>query len=324
MPYEMLSNPEAFKREMEKRAIALTQRIDKAQPEPQAKMILRRHFKKGKTALILPNGNNFGDQLLLEEYWVCKIEEIKMRKEEVVFAKVNWFWNPKDVVLRKDAVLRKTNLGKRERLTSNTFDYVHSSRFYDMYTVQPYEENDVYEAAIDEDELYSRYDYNPKTKVASTPATFCFCKGFYNPDRDVMRVCLPCAEYIHIDCLRKGGSPQTNLQKPLYLQFERTLFNGLGYDGYMDMPTEKAHYEGVPQNIIDLARSPIVRGKHFGIVGNGNPVMRARDYLAAKIMKGTPIPNDWMKPCYVTEETVSSFILDLAEKFHCPKCLGPV
>lgn len=111
----------------------------------------------------------------------------------------------------------------------------------------------------------------------------------------------------------------------LHLRFERDVYEVEEFEGYVDLPTTDDHYDGVDEDLIRLARSPIVRGtRKYGVVGNSRAVLSARFILAKKVMQGNPVRNDWMEHLDLNEETISSFIVEDDTLYYCPLCEGSI
>lgn len=83
-------------------------------------------------------------------------------------------------------------------------------------------------------------------------ALHCVCNQPYGPSIDIMRYCTQCLKWFHQECMTEfPGQPE--------LPFE--------------MPTDAA------DELVEIARFPIVRGGVWGLGGNINIVWAAREYL---------------------------------------------
>lgn len=142
-----------------------------------------------------------------------------------------------------------------------------------------------------------------------------------------MHFCPTCSKWFHESCLTRGGHTECHLNNPRVepreVRFERSLREEVA--GYEDQELLKELYSGVPQELVDLARSPIVRGgKAHGIVGNARLIFDARSLLCRSVMCDEPVTEDWMEELSIDETRLGSFIAEDENGFICPSCKGVI
>lgn len=138
--------------------------------------------------------------------------------------------------------------------------------------------------------------------------THCVCNQPYSPSIDLMRYCTGCSKWFHQECLtRFSGTPEDSFESP----------------------------EGSPEELLEIARMPIVRGGVWGIGGNINIVWAARDFLnkASKdeteiddwenemTLRGLEEWREWQMVMSLRRKESGPIYLEEAKKFfHCPAC----
>lgn len=131
---------------------------------------------------------------------------------------------------------------------------------------------------------------------------------------------------MHVECTKKPSVHSKTKRLgglPFPIRLERTLCRPIGFDsvGYWNSPFEDDKYEGVSTTLLDLARSPILRGtKKYGVAGNGHCVVGARLFLANKIVNDVPIREDWAACLGSDEEAIESFVVKAETQHWCPIC----
>lgn len=88
-------------------------------------------------------------------------------------------------------------------------------------------------------------------------------------------------------------------------------------------------YEKVPQELLEIARQPVIRGRGMGVVGNVCSVTRARKLIRVAIQDGEQILNDWKSSLGVVYSMadLKAASAPQAKKvlaYACPKCGEPI
>lgn len=99
---------------------------------------------------------------------------------------------------------------------------------------------------------------------ASTLAKHCVCEQPYSPSIDIMRYCTSCQKWYHHECATPStGHPEYPFKAPV----------------------------DAPDELLQIARMPIVRGGVWGVGGNINIVYNARELLRAACENDTNLDN---------------------------------
>ncbi|KLO18988.1 hypothetical protein SCHPADRAFT_924828 [Schizopora paradoxa] len=281
-------------------------------------------FRVGNNALIVPEGCNPEDRLELHKHWVGKILEIRARDKDPseVWVRVQWYWAASQI---SSKLKGKLPLGRMELLHSKSEDFVHSTCFQGLADVVSFDEDSVTQQYIDGETFYWRFEYDPakerispKTKLKAS----CLCKLPYNPDDDdIMHFCISCQKSYHESCLDKHGSIENESRNsddlPRDIRFERIL--GVRYPKQLTSFSE-SDYSSLPQDLLRLARSPIVRGgPEHGVAGNVFPIVQARIYIHDALLEHKPIPDNWKDEVSANLSVVQAWIAE-DNDYLCPNC----
>lgn len=94
----------------------------------------------------------------------------------------------------------------------------------------------------------------------------------------------------------------------------------------MDFPPSR--YDGVPDGLLDLARSRILRGLPlYGVTGNGLYVLRAREVLRRWLISRVPFPvENWKGWLFRDDVPLAAVTVanDSVENLVCPCCYNPI
>lgn len=153
-----------------------------------------------------------------------------------------------------------------------------------------------------------------------------------------------CQKAFHAACLEKANSKEfDDIQRieyaPRHIQFERTLphtsvkytkdqivLNGGADEDDRIRSTVDGGYEYIPEDLLALARSPMVKGKKLpagGVVGNIPFVMRARQLVSKILQCGPDMTLDWEADLDLDDLEVTDLIAKDANLL-CPECGGAI
>ena len=93
----------------------------------------------------------------------------------------------------------------------------------------------------------------------------------------------------------------------------------------MDIPI--INYSLVPEELLELARSPMVRGiEGFGVAGNIRVVAEARRIVNAAIHEEREVPEDWKKTLQECGGKGTDVLTWVAKDINltCPSCGGAI
>ncbi|KLO04192.1 hypothetical protein SCHPADRAFT_947894 [Schizopora paradoxa] len=274
-------------------------------------------------------------------YWIAQVDEIRAPVDDPnnVSLLVRWLIHPSYASLTgEDAPvsLWVLQFGVREVLTcdriigsceffsSNFEQVIHWVDIEKITRAIKVDESDIENEAVTSYDYYFRYHYDAKEKKLLTrPVQFCVCRESYDPDTDVMHYCAKCKDFFHSRCSTVTPSPVPSSSAARILDFalERTLVFPSSYSHYADLPHFANHYDNVPQSLLDLARTPAMRGGEHGVTGNVAAVGHARLFLADKIIRGVELSDDWARRAGIDEKLLDEYTVKNPDvRFNCPKC----
>lgn len=140
-----------------------------------------------------------------------------------------------------------------------------------------------------------------------------------------MGYCTTCDDFFHVDCMSEPAQHDEDSEIPLEVRIERSLIKRLPcFDGYIDQVHDEARYDGVPAELVDLARSRLRRGREFGVAGNLRAVGEARERLAEHVVRRTQIGDDWMRVMGIDKDDLEFYTTHREAARACPRCQQPV
>ncbi|KAJ7230859.1 hypothetical protein B0H12DRAFT_1147323 [Mycena haematopus] len=272
-------------------------------------------FAVGDFARILPSGRQVGDpDIEIHDYWVCKILEVRARNEQDVWILVEWCYSAWDTTRINDD-FDASHCGKYERLRSNHTECVSSNCFDGLARVKHYDETNLDQETIGDEEFYYRYTIKMSDKsISPTLSATCVCGCLYNPSdiayNSVMHLCLQpsCRKYYHRGCVASTKTttpyerihfiltdPDTgaSLQLPLNESASaeppkkrRRASDGAAITNFNPAALGTLLAQ-LPPTLVHAAAQPIVRGGVFGVAGNVAAVVAARRIVRDALQDGT-------------------------------------
>ncbi|KIJ63590.1 hypothetical protein HYDPIDRAFT_40999 [Hydnomerulius pinastri MD-312] len=303
-------------------------------------------FKLNNTAFIVPYQEVPSDDLPLEDHWIGRIREIRANTSEDVWVKVQWYWSPQEVA----EVIKSFNpehCGKKEKLFSDNYDIVSSQCFSDLVLMKRYDERDLEQPQLEDDDWFYRYnfEYTARRIIPKVATITCVCKTPYIPGSDEILHFCPrpgCRTAHHQSCLLERGLVE-DVSEDRYRRLietwpevgatdtvesvvegpsrKRRKGTPSSTDGCPVMIEDLDPLESFPRGLLDIAKQQIVKGTHAGgIVGNLAAVTAARNIIFRALTGDGIVPDDWM-----VEIDMPS--LDIPWKLPgviCPHCGSPI
>ncbi|KAG1737550.1 uncharacterized protein EDB91DRAFT_482925 [Suillus paluster] len=296
-------------------------------------------FSRDETAFILPEGMLPDENHHPTTYWIGRIKEIRARNPQDVWARVQWYWSPREVatVIKSFDV---SGCGQYEKIYSDYFDYVSTSSFCDHASVARYHEREVEQNVFDSDDFYHRYDLEYRARKIVPKVTFsaCNCTVPYNPDRDpVMHFCPrpACRIAFHQECL---VLPVPKLNKSArfrkFIESWPDTDEKLSVEELVDSRSCRKRRKGLessisdpleefPEELVKAAQQQIVKGfQAGGVVGNVREVVAARRLIYNSLLDGSTLPADWKDKVDV-EAAIPPNKRNFPV-FLCPLCESPI
>lgn len=154
----------------------------------------------------------------------------------------------------------------------------------------------------------------------------CACLQRYLPESiNPMCFCVPCRRWYHVDCLDFWDYIDFEEHDRLFLRpetFQRTLRDR--DEAYEATPFPPEAYHGIPNGLVQLARSRIFRGDRHGVVGNATYVLKARTLLRNALVEGAGIPGNWLSLLSLGPLTLNEVTIPDSQSRACPVCDHPV
>ncbi|KZV87190.1 hypothetical protein EXIGLDRAFT_752386 [Exidia glandulosa HHB12029] len=290
----------------------------------------RHTFTLGDAVLVLPPTGEPGDASMTDDdFWIARILDIRAPIQEPtdswdqpVWAKVQWFYKPEDLV-GKIKGLKRGAYGSKERIASNHEDLVHFSSCEDIVQMHAYSEissKNSRPTIIDTDAFYYRQTYDVLTNTLTPLPKTCLpkCRKGYNPDTNTMRVCpsASCARAFHVSCLQDSATSSSIADSP---NSSRTLVGS--------SPKQKLKQKGnekkIPNELQTLALLPMLKGGPHGVVGNV-PFVRAALAILRDVRSGTrTVDPDWQEKLNLPDGVEVQDLVDAAAEYEsaeCPSC----
>ncbi|GLB39938.1 hypothetical protein LshimejAT787_0704480 [Lyophyllum shimeji] len=169
-------------------------------------------FKRGDVAMVLPHGVSPGDPIEPYDYWVAKIREVRLRTQQDVWTKIQWYWSGQEVHGAVKSFDDKA-CGRYERIFSDHFDYVSTSAFDAVTPMKKLNDSDIEQPHIPRGVFYTRYtfEYRARNIQPKPGLTTCLCLRPYAPDDpaplSLMHFCPrpACRRWFHARCLLRAG-----------------------------------------------------------------------------------------------------------------------
>ncbi|KAK7019962.1 BAH domain-containing protein [Favolaschia claudopus] len=269
-------------------------------------------FSVGDVAKILPNTHQVGDSIEPHEYWICKIIDIRARNENDVWARVEWYWSAKDAE-NMDKTFDASHCGEYERLKADHPDCISSQCFDGKAYVKLYNETDLDQESIGDEDFYYRYTVNRSAKLISpfpNSSASCVCGRLYNPTDSspdlAMRFCPQptCRKFFHRGCLSSATYPRSNflvtdpdsgLPLPLPNESASAEPPKKRQRVVSTLPPDPAYgpaFSTLPRTLLCAAAQPIIRGGVYGVAGNVSTVVAARRVVCSNLRDNVSV-DDW-------------------------------
>ncbi|KLO05938.1 hypothetical protein SCHPADRAFT_946496 [Schizopora paradoxa] len=308
-------------------------------------------FQVGDVCRVIPVGKRPDAIVSEDDYQIVEIKDIRglAHDPKRIYALVKQYWSRRMLRLTKNRENLLSILGSEEVVDSD-FDVLlptkyfvgeHFPLFADACTVteagvrllSPEDHTRVIvvrELNFMQDAVfgpYTRLLYDHGTGKMTAPPPMCVCKKPYAPDRDFVRLCVHCREFYHEHCVLEGNAPRRRGAPNHATRMERSVCSPSDFVGYQDMEIDADYYEFASVRLLEVARSPLVRGGWYGYSGNVRTVLLARELLARAVIERTPPRDDWqedigMYSYYAFSKTVRFGGRD--HRAHCPKCKAPI
>ncbi|KAJ7173070.1 hypothetical protein C8R43DRAFT_978383 [Mycena crocata] len=272
-------------------------------------------FSKNDIVQVLPHNYKVGDPIEWDQYWICRIKDVRANSETNVWVQVEWFYSPQDAA-QKSPTFDAAHCGRHELLQSNHMDCVSSSVFDGMAVVKHYDETSLNPTDILREEFFYRYtlDLQDNSISPDTRAT-CSCNSPYSPSDttsgSLMHFCpkSTCQKYYHSRCIAPEETlpadtrdralllcdPDTGVQFQLATPLNaadveppkkrRRASEGVSITSTIHAG-EKVLLAALPPALVRAATQPIVRGGAFtagGVVGNIAVVRAAQRIVCAAL-----------------------------------------
>jgi len=264
-----------------------------------------------------------------DNYWVAEILEIRERpdNDDSVWLKVQWFYRHSDLT-GKAKSFNKNGWGEYELIYSNHNGFIESTSISGPMSVTYYDESEIDHLPIAEDEYYYRYEFSIKDKSFSLEQIepSC-CASPYNPDKDVMRICPRDHKTFHQSCLEKYDGSQEAIDHLRELSLPSLTKKKPGSRKRVHFNSRQApssDYSEIPKQLLSYARLPVLKGKVYGVAGNGHRVIKARQFIREALdpKKRVPIPDDWEEQ--LGGKKAAGRLPDAAVAYKCPQCGDPI
>lgn len=181
--------------------------------------------------------------------------------------------------------------------------------------------------------------------IQPIPYGTCLCRKPYSPDTTALMHFCPrytCQKAFDVACLEKTDKRElgdVQGHAPRRVQFERSLPSVSVHDTrnpsipevdkLTALPSSyEGSYDDIPEDLLALARSPMVKGKKLpagGVVGNIPFVLRARQLVYDILQNGPVTSIDWETSLGLDSEGIDAKEL-IAKDSHllCPGCGGAI
>ncbi|KLO05242.1 hypothetical protein SCHPADRAFT_896420 [Schizopora paradoxa] len=283
-------------------------------------------IQPGDDILIVPENRDPKAELKLFEYWVGVVQEIrgKSKARKDTFIIILWYLSKHSTKPSAETTDDWAALGDLELLESNWEAVIDPLTIQSKAEVIKYCDTDLREGHFDAETFYTRFSYDVTTgRITFPEIELCLCNQRYNPDTLPMALCVECQTWYHTACLIENGHVDNDKvsQNLRDTAFERLLIEGSRT--YRELEVDEEDYDEVPDSVLELARSRIVRGlSKYTIVGNADSVLGARKFVKATLETGTPIPRTWMADLLLNDESLKTEVENEDPFTICPKCQG--
>ncbi|KAH7882991.1 hypothetical protein F5I97DRAFT_1978297 [Phlebopus sp. FC_14] len=278
----------------------------------------KHEFKLGDTAYIVPyKARSLDNSLSWEEHWIAKIREIAAANAEEVWVRVQWFWSP-DEVSQVIKSFHPEFCGQYEKIFSDNHDIISSQCFAGLVEVKRYNEQNLEQLGIGDDDWFFRYnfEYTAKRINPKVATVACICGKPYAPGTDEIVHFCPrptCRTGYHQSCLLERGFEEPVSMERSY-QLLQTWAETVATAKSLVMPPLKKHqktstemgghadagpsaespFAYFPSDLLAIAQQQIIKGtKAGGIVGNVAPVVAARSIIYRSLTGDGSMPENW-------------------------------
>lgn len=222
------------------------------------------------------------------DFWIAKVRAIRSptKKNRNLWLKVQWYYHPVDVaqhVPKATSVALTYSTHKNEFIFSDHCDIISFHSVERTVPVYRYVERSLAPPDIPADALWSRYDYELKTRTLMPPPPSADCEiqvcGAYNAQVE-MRMCPRerCMRWWHVKCLvviADASDDDVLIQRVLSSLSgdERDVDEGHLRKVLATPPPD------ISPDILATACLPIMRGAAHGLTGNVRKVVEARERI---------------------------------------------
>ncbi|KAF8557497.1 hypothetical protein OG21DRAFT_1494683 [Imleria badia] len=296
-------------------------------------------FSLGDVAYIKHQDSEDSGEVIKDNHWIGKIQQIRGESSDNVWIHVQWFWSPHEVA----EVIKSfdpTICGKYEKLISNNFDFVTVHCVVDHVEVKNFEETDIHQCFIGDEEWFSRFEFSydgrrikPKAAHFACP----ICKIPYIPGVEKIHHFCPrpnCRKFYHQSCLLKHGyveKARNHRVLETWPDIDRTESVEELSSSFHPRKKQKRNCSAssardpladIPAELIAVAEQPIVRGTQGGgVVGNIASVVAARRLIYKALIGDSDIPDNWK----TSMDTSTAFLdSDSLPNCFCPSCRSPI
>ncbi|KAG1786394.1 uncharacterized protein HD556DRAFT_1449771 [Suillus plorans] len=251
--------------------------------------------------------------LPIMSYWYGKVEEIYLKtvkQKQDVWLNIRWYYRQVD--LEDQGVNLAAFVGEYELILSDHTSIVDMHCIEDHATIIQYDEEDLAQPQIPGETLYYRWTVSMQFEThrnviqlqgvhiensqVSTRCSCDSCDHSFSSPYNLQRYCRTCQQWFNDTCLVAVAK-----------KMERTL--------KMRLPSI---YDAVEfdKEFLALLTTPIRRGGHFGVVGNGIILFQVKSLLEDALTLGR-LPDGWMDRVQLMK---LSSVDDAVPRYYCPVC----
>ncbi|KZO96599.1 hypothetical protein CALVIDRAFT_108517 [Calocera viscosa TUFC12733] len=292
---------------------------------------VRRHgklildLKINDDIIIIPSGVDNDLPVYISEIqtWKGKIKAIKKQRESKErWLIVAWYYSPSEFQGLNAPDSKQNDFGSKELVFVSThLDVIHWETVDGQAPIAMFEEEDIELDEIPESYFYCRgvWDDRKEKWLKKRPAATCICRHRYKLHEDGLMHFCPrpyCHKWYHADCLEQHKWIDADLTEiEIELQWEMsldidekhsTLAESIPHAPLRNMTVHGRApdpYSFIPDDLLKLARQPIIRGGDYGAIGNAAVVLRARVIVDRVARHGEELLDDWREHVWLREKT---------------------